>query len=197
MRFHTSPVTSMIDNAENSENELVRLCQQRDGHAFERLIGRYRKPLFTFFLRFYGDKELAEDLFQDTLVKVWRFLPGYQQKSAFASWLFSIAHNVARDALRRQKARSHVTYNDRLPDKLTTQSPDDELVAAEMQTLIEQAVQHLPPRQRQVFLLRQHGGLAFKEIAEVTGEPLNTVLSHMRYAVAKLKKKLRETGMNV
>ena len=184
----------MIGNAENSENELIRRCQEKDGPAFDALIRRYRKPLFTFFLRFYGEKAMAEDLFQDTLVKVWRALPAFRNTGSFSSWLFSIAHNVARDALRRQKARAHISYRSELPDAPDVHSPADDLVANEIEAMIRHAVQQLPPKQRQVFLLRQHGDLAFKEIAKVTGEPLNTVLSHMRYAVAKLKKALREKG---
>lgn len=185
----------MIDHPEKSEQELIELCQKKDGHAFDRLMRHYRIPLFHFLVRSCGEKELAEDLFQDTLIKVWRFLPGYKGRSAFSSWLFSVAHNVVRDALRRQKVRANISFRETVPDQAMAHTPADEIVADETRQLVEQALQALPEKQRQVFLLRQHSGMAFKEIAKVTGEPLNTVLSHMRYAVAKLKKCLRDDDL--
>jgi len=183
---------NMADNENNIEAELIERCKNGDGDAFGHLIGQYRRQLFTYLLRFQGERELAEDLFQETLLKVWKFLPSYSHQSKFATWLFSIAHNVAVDASRRRKAREFVSFAKQLPDRPSESNPVAEMLADETRELLEQALRQLPEKQRQVFLLRQHSGMSFREIAATMNQPLNTVLGHMHYAVSKLKKKLRE-----
>ncbi len=174
--------------------ELIRAYQNGEAEAFETLVRKYERPLFTFLLRLVGNRQSAEDLFQDTFLRVLRALPKYQEDGRFSGWLFGIANNLAVDLLRRQRVqRSYFLVDDEaLAAAIDYHSAADaEVESAEVMRLVEGALQQLPEKQRQVFLLRQHGDLSFKEIAELLGEPLNTVLSHMHYAVTKLRQQLR------
>ncbi len=129
----------------------------------------------------------AEDLFQETLLKLWCGIKRYREQNKFSSWLFSIAHNVAMDNHRKNKTRNNIVNTDDSHDPPDNTTPLNELCAAELKRIINSAVDELPVKQKRVFLLRQHGNIKFKEIADITGEPLNTVLAHMNYAVRKIK----------
>jgi RNA polymerase sigma-70 factor (ECF subfamily) len=174
--------------------ELIRAYQNGETEAFATLVRKYERPLFTFLLRLVGNRQSAEDLFQDTFLRVLRALPKYQEDGRFSGWLFGIANNLAVDLLRRRRVQRRHFLDD---EEALTAAIDDHSVAdaevenAEIMRLVEDALRQLPEKQRQVFLLRQHGDLSFKEIAELLGEPLNTVLSHMHYAVTKLRQQLR------
>jgi RNA polymerase sigma-70 factor (ECF subfamily) len=174
--------------------ELIRAYQNGEVEAFATLVQKYQRPLFTFLLRLVGNRQSAEDLFQNTFLRVLRALPNYKEDGRFSGWLFGIANNLAVDLLRRQRVRRSYFLDDQ--EALTAaidyhSAADAEVERAEVMRLVEGALQQLPEKQRQVFLLRQHGDLSFKEIAALLGEPLNTVLSHMHYAVTKLRKLLR------
>ena len=173
------------------DSELIGRFQRGETAAFELLVRRYQRPLYTFLLRFTGDREAVRDLFQETFLRVLRGLPNYEERGRFGSWLFGIAHRVAVDAGRRNRAwRGRVVRNEQAMDAATDSRnlPDAALERAELAERVKSALSALPEKQRRVFLLRQHGEMRFKEIAELMGEPLNTVLSHMRYAVNKLRR---------
>ncbi|KAA3618209.1 MAG: hypothetical protein DWQ05_09225 [Calditrichaeota bacterium] len=178
--------------AENLEYKLISQCWSGDGEAFARLIAKYKQQLLTFLWRMCGDKTQADDLFQETLVKAWRNMPNYDHRNKFAAWLFGIARNVAIDALRRKKIQARIQYTNELPEHTDFRDAASEIEAREMENHLLLAINSLPEKQREVFLLRQHSEMTFKEIARETKQPLNTVLGHMHYAVNKLKKAIRE-----
>ena len=133
----------------------------------------------------------AEDIFQETLVKVWKGFKSYNERNRFSSWLFSIAHNTAMDYLRSSTIRTTSSLDD--SNNISDENdPHSSYVIKESYNLMMNALNDLPDQQRNVFLLRQHGGLTFKEIAKEMNQPLNTVLGHMHYAVSKIRKKLSE-----
>ncbi len=176
------------------DSELIRNFQNGNEEAFTALVQKYQRPLFTFLLRLVGNQQSAEDLFQDTFVRVLRALPGYKEDGRFSGWLFGIANNLAVDLLRHRRVhRGHFQDDgDALAAAIDYHSATDaEVEKAELAHLLENALQQLSEKQRQVFLLRQHSEMSFKEIAAKLGEPLNTVLSHMHYAVTKLRQQLR------
>ncbi len=179
----------------NLDKDIIIRCQNGDQKAFAEVISKFKLSLFTYLQRLSGDYNEAEDLFQDTLIRVWSYLPRYKHQNKFASWLFSIAHNVTIDSERKKKVRELVYYTDELPEHITTENPDSLLIANEVEREVENVLKSLPKKQRQVFLLRQHSGMSFKEIAEVMQQPLNSVLSHMHYAASKLKKVLKEKNV--
>ena len=174
------------------ETQLIKEAKSGDGAAFSKLINSYRKNLFTYLLRFCRERMTAEDLLQETLIKTWQGLKCYNEKQKFSSWLFTIAHNVSIDFFRAKKVRESTTYFESGFDAISETNPYSELVITERKIALQKEVESLPDNQRQVFLLRQHSDMTFKEIAEVMNQSLNTVLSHMNYAVKKLKSSLRE-----
>jgi RNA polymerase sigma-70 factor (ECF subfamily) len=132
----------------------------------------------------------AEDLFQETLIKVWKGFKSYNEQNKFSSWLFSIAHNVAVDSIRKESAKSKVSAFEDVQTLASDNNPHNAFVEKETNELVMAAVSTLSEKQKQVFLLRQHSGMTFKEISKVTNQPLNTVLGHMHYAVSGIRKKL-------
>ncbi len=179
----------------NLETILIERLKSGDSTAFDSLINNYRNKLFGYLLRLCKDIDTAEDIFQETMIKAWRGLKKYNEKNKFSSWLFSIAHNTAIDNIRKSK-RVIENYNSAELEK-TDENVDlqKEYEEKEMKNVINSIVEKLPDKQKQVFLLRQHGGIKFSEIAEILNEPLNTVLSHMSYAVKRIKKELREKNV--
>jgi len=172
------------------EKSLIQKCVKNDAKAFGKLIQGYRVQLFSYLHRLCGDRMTAEDLFQETLIKVWKGFKSYNERNKFSSWLFSIAHNVAVDSIRRKSVTPPVrSFEDVLTFK-SNNDPYEAFVEKETNELVMAAVSKLSEKQKQVFLLRQHSGMTFKEISEATNQPLNTVLGHMHYAVSGIRKKL-------
>jgi RNA polymerase sigma-70 factor, ECF subfamily len=168
------------------EQTLIEKCRNGEAAAFGPLMKIYRKQLFSYLLRLSGNREDAEDIFQETLVKTWKGIRKYSNRQKFSSWLFAIAHNAAMDKLRKRNKEKMISKIE--PDELHHSSdPHKELIGKEIRTKIEKAVEFLPFKQKEVFLLRINSGMSFKEIAQTTNEPLNTVLSHMHYSVKKIK----------
>ncbi|MBK7981077.1 MAG: RNA polymerase sigma factor [Ignavibacteriae bacterium] len=172
------------------ENELLEKCSNGDGIAFKRLINIYRIQLFGYLWRFSSSRFEAEEMFQETLIKVWKGFKKYDHRQKFSSWLFTIAHNVAMDQLRKRKTDTAAISIQENLEIENDKRPDEELINKEKIEIINRTVENLPEKQKSVFLLRQHGELTFKDIAEILNEPLNTVISHMHYAVKKIKKQL-------
>lgn len=168
------------------EQSLITKCKNGDSSAFSPLIKIYRKQLFSYLIRLCGNREEAEDLFQNVLIKTWKGIKQYSERQKFSSWLFAIAHNTAMDALRKRKKENVFVKTE--PDELQhATDPHAELIENETKKKIEKAVNSLSIKQKEVFLLRINGGMKFKEIAALTNEPINTVLSHMRYSINKIK----------
>lgn len=174
------------------ENLLIDKCKAGDGDAYRRLMNNYKNKLFGYLWRFSNSQDVAEELFQLTLIKVWKGLRKYDDQKKFSSWLFTVAHNVAMDDLRVRKSSRIFTTIDEIENEIESSNPDDEFVKQEAVEMIGKAVNDLSDKQKSVFLLRQNGGLTFKEIAETTKEPINTVISHMHYAVKKIKKQIEK-----
>lgn len=172
------------------ENRLIERSRERDSAAFGELIKLYRKPLYSYLIKMCGDRFSAEDLFQETLIKVWHGIGKYDEQQKFSSWLFSIAHNCSIDFLRKRKLAMN-TFEELNEETAVDRDLHDVIVTNELKEKLDKAVAKLPEKQKQVFLLRQFGEFSFKEIAKMTDEPLNTVLSHMHYAIKKIKEVMR------
>jgi len=185
----------MAMETKTNDAHLIRDYQKGKDWAFEKLFKKYERPLFSFIFRFVGDRQSAEDMFQQTWLKVIKGLPKYEERGAFSSWLFGVANNCCVDHARKQM-RSKVDDltsaegMDCLPDK--DSDPEDTLMKKEQLSWLEKAVRKLPTEQKQIVLMRLHGEVPFKEIARVLDCPLNTVLGRMHYAVQNLKKMVKE-----
>jgi RNA polymerase sigma-70 factor, ECF subfamily len=190
-----------------ADEALMLAFQNGDGRAFEQLVHRHRGPVFNFLLRLLGDRARAEDLLQETWLKVVRSAPSYEKKAKFTTWVYTIARNLCVDASRRDRHRQTTSLDaagsgeegegqalgERVADGQAT--PERRAHGSQVRQAIEAALQKLPAEQREVFLLREYAGVPFKEIAEVTGVPENTVKSRMRYALEGLRRVLVELGV--
>lgn len=176
----------------------------RDGdvRAFEILLLRHRQSVFEFILRSVGPHNVsqAEDLTQETFLRVVKQAPMYEQRAKFTTWLFTLARNLCIDASRRRKHRKAQSLDSTdeegssLLDRTASASPaiDRQVIGRELQARLARAVSELPEDQREVFLMRESADLSFKEIAEIIGVSENTVKSRMRYALEKLRATLAE-----
>lgn len=171
--------------------------------AFQVLVTRHSGPVFNFILRRTGRKPaLAEDILQDTFLRVIRGARSFQLNSKFTTWLYTIARNLCIDALRRASHRRHPsldqplsrrddgggTLMDVIPDG--QQGADKTAHENRFKVELEVALQDLPEEQREVFIMREFQGLKFREIALIVGVPENTIKSRMRYAFVALRKSL-------
>ena len=172
-----------------SDEELMLSCRDGDKGAFEILYRRYEKPIFSFVYRMVLSTADAEDLCQETFLKVIRAKKKYRKTAKFKTWLFNIALNLCRDRIRRMKFRSHSSLNCpafsqdskeiRKQQSFCDSSSDPTKCAQadEMRELVQQAFTKLPEQQRIVVILRQYHALKFSEIAEIMNCPLGTTKS--------------------
>jgi RNA polymerase sigma-70 factor (ECF subfamily) len=177
-----------------TDAHLIRVFLSERDRAFQKLFDRYEKPLFSFIYRYVKNRHSAEDIFQQTWLKVLKGLTKYREEGKFSSWLFGIAHNCCIDHTRQIKRskKDDSTCSegmDRLKGDL--RDPESDLLKREQSILIEKAIDKLPDEQKEVVLMRLYGDLPFKEIAEILNSPLNTVLGRMHYAVRNLRKQIR------
>lgn len=159
-----------------------------DEAAFASLVRPLTDDLLAFLVRMAGGEEDARDLLQETLVRVWRGMPGYRHQGRFAGWVFTIARRVAIDQARKRPQTVPFVQSEVL--KHTGPDPLADAEASEFMRDLKGVLVGLSEERRSVFLLRQHGGLTFKEISEAMGIPLGTALSHMHHTIRALRRAL-------
>jgi len=184
-----------------TDEVLLTAYREGDSGAFETLLGRYRGPIFNFLLRSVRDRGRAEELYQDVWMKVIERCDKFRGDAKFSTWLYTIARNQCIDHQRKMKFRGHASLDATEPttgqsigERVSNFGPSTEQLAVGgvVRERIARAVEALPEEQREVFLLRQLEGLAFREISELVGVPANTVKSRMRYALERLQKALSD-----
>lgn len=184
---------------EANETLMVRF-RGGDPRAFELLLERHQKPIFQFVFRSVGVKAVAEELTQETFLRVIKQKDHYEERARFTTWLYTLARNLCIDHSRRMQHRRAKSLDavdeeghsllERTADKAL--SVERQAVSEELQKKLRAAIETLPDDQREVFLLREEADLSFKEIAEIVGISENTVKSRMRYALTKLRSLLEE-----
>jgi len=171
-----------------SDSDLISRCRNGDTLAFDELYQRYRLPLYSYLNRLVpGRSHAADDLFQQTWVRVLENLDRYSEQQRFVSWLFRIAHNVAVDHLRREL--HHETVEVTETTAVDESVPWTDLDHKALMQAVAEVTADLAPEQREVLLLRQRG-VSFKEIAAIQKTSINTVLGRMHYAVKHLRQRL-------
>lgn len=177
---------------EPSDEQLVGSYLEGDQYCFEKLYERYKRRLYSYLNRLVFRADLADDIFQQTWIKVVHQLPRYQSHGKFQAWLLTIAHNCAMDHFRKERRRNEVP--DEHVSPLTAPDIDEgwrKLDRQALATALSAALAKLPAEQREVFVLRQEG-VSFKEIAEIQDCSINTALGRMQYALRGLRKRLVE-----
>ncbi len=178
------------------DSALVERCLGGDNAAFDKLISRYKRQVFSVIYRMVRNPTDAEDLAQDTFIKTYRALSGYDPSYPFITWLFKIAHNTAIDHLRANKAQVLSLDNEESPleDECSDQKLMDSVDSLSDKTLIDKALASLPPSYREILSLRHQQEFSYAEIAEVLGIPEGTVKIRLFRARNLMKEKMLAMG---
>ncbi len=185
-----------------TDQEVVALARRGQDRAYRELLRRYERPIFSLLYRMLRDRELAEDLSQETFVKALNALDSYRPEFKFSSWIFKIANNAAIDHLRRRELDTlslEGSPHAATPEAMEAtalqigdrgETPLDIVAAKELGGEIEAAIARLRPEYRQCILLRHVEGHAYEEIAEILDLPLGTVKTYIHRARNELRQML-------
>jgi RNA polymerase sigma-70 factor (ECF subfamily) len=185
-----------------SEKELISNYLKGDHTCLQSLIQRHQSRLFAYIFMLVKNKSLADDIFQDTYIKVINTLKSgkYNDEGKFIQWVMRIAHNLVIDHFRKLKKHNFVESHN--PDfdifdtiSLTDPSVEESMVTTQIHKDVRGLLDYLPDEQREVLYLRCYAGLSFKDISEQTDVSINTALGRMRYALINLRKIVEENKM--
>ena len=185
-----------------SDQVLLNQYLSGDRGAISQLIDRHSNRVRDYIRMMVKDHDLADDILQDTLIKVVRVIDEgrYADSGKFLSWVLRIAHNRVLDYFRREKASRQVNESEAGYDIIGTMrfsepTTEDELVHGEMEQTIRDLIDMLPDEQQEVVRLRYYSKLSFQEIAETTDVSINTALGRMRYALINLRRMIKEKNI--
>mgnify|MGYP000636796901 FL=1 len=177
-----------------SDSELVALYLKGDSKSFEPLIQKHKNKIYAFILSKIRNRDLAEDIFQDTFIKVINSLQKgkYNEEGKFLPWVMRIANNLVIDYFRKSKKMRTIAPTDDFDIFNILQdgekNVEDNLVNNQIHKDLRKLIEHLPEDQKEVLKMRYYAELSFKEISESTGVSINTALGRMRYALINLRK---------
>jgi RNA polymerase sigma-70 factor (ECF subfamily) len=177
-----------------SDEELITQYLHGNEVCLKMLINRHKSKIFTSIYLLVKDRALAEDIFQDTFVKVINTLKKghYQEEGKFLQWVMRIARNLVIDHFRKLSKLPVVTDsegNDVFSYlSIADENREDEIMREQSHDRVRQLIQQLPEEQKEVLILRHYANLSFKEIADLTGVSINTALGRMRYALTNMRK---------
>jgi RNA polymerase sigma-70 factor (ECF subfamily) len=202
----TARVARTASRPDPPDETLMLRYQQGDRAVFSVLVRRHQQALFNFAIRQVRVPQVAEDVVQETFVRVVQSAAEFKHEARFTTWVYTITRNLCIDQLRKRALRKHPsldqsgtpggeegdgpTLGEQTAD--TRADVEREATGTELRERIARAVDELPDDQREVFLMREVANLPFKEIAEITSVPENTVKSRMRYALERLQETLAE-----
>ncbi len=189
----------MPEYRSNSDEELILMFQNEDIGAFNEIVFRYKNRVVNFLYRFTGDRDEAEDLAQDTFVKVFRSKHLYKEVAKFSTWFYTIALNTAKTNAKKKSRMSTISLSDFDPEnekdyelKDTGYTPDEVANAGMENHYIQQAINSLDEDFRKIIILRDIEDLEYEEIVKITGLPMGTVKSRINRGREKLKKILSD-----
>lgn len=182
-----------------SDKILIERYLQGNQTSLEKLIIRHKNKVFAYILMIVKDKELADDLFQDTFIKVINTVKAgsYKEEGKFIQWVMRIAHNLIIDHFRKSKRIPVIDNNNDEFDifdtiSLTDASVEEQMVTDQIHEDVRKLIEYLPPEQKEVLFMRHYSDMSFKDIAEQTDVSINTALGRMRYALINLRKLIAE-----
>ena len=182
-----------------SDNELINGYINGNYADFETLLARHQAKVYGYIFSVVKDKNVADDIFQDTFLKVVQTINSgmYKDENKFIHWVMRISHNLIVDHFRRVSKLPTVNKNDFLLENLRVLDDNVEKVVIKNQTRqdIRKLIKKLPDEQRRVVILRHYGKYEFKDIAEKTGVSINTALGRMRYAIINLRRLARNSNV--
>jgi RNA polymerase sigma-70 factor (ECF subfamily) len=180
-----------------SDEDLIERFQNGDLYAFDLIVKRYKNQLLNFVYRFLGNAEEAEDLVQETFLRVYRNRKAYQKVAKFSTWIYTIAGNLAKTELRKRKRRkffsiSDLGYNEKDYDiSDEAYNPEKDVDGRMKEEIIHREIDELSPKFREVIVLRDVQQLSYEEISQIVNIPLGTVKSRVNRGRLKLQEKLK------
>ena len=197
------PIQQFVD-----DHELVNQYIKGDESALVSLITNHKRKIFSYIMLTVKDRALAEDIFQDTFIKVINTLKKgqYNEEGKFLPWVMRIAHNLIIDYFRRDKKMPTISggTNDEGEDfdifsiiGTFDKTIEQEMIQGQVRKDIRKLVERLPSEQREVLMMRHYYDMSFKEISEQTNVSINTALGRMRYALINLRKMIEEKDILV
>ncbi|MBI2900974.1 MAG: sigma-70 family RNA polymerase sigma factor [Planctomycetes bacterium] len=190
------------------EAELLTRCARGEERAYRELVGRIEKPLVNFIYRYVGERHLAEDIFQETFVRVLRTLPEFRPEASVATWIFTIARNLCLDHAKAKKRHREVPidadasgnggrvlhFREMLHSPAP--SPDAGAEKSEMERRVIEALALLTPAKREALVMRLYADLPYQEIAKVVDAPVGTVKFRVHEALNELSRILTGAERN-
>lgn len=186
-----------------SDKELIGRYIKGDQNGLEQLISRHQNRIYAYVLMIVKDRDLANDLFQDTFIKVINTIRAgsYNEEGKFLQWVMRIAHNLIIDHFRKSK-RIPVVDNSKNEDfnifdtlNILDKSIEEEMITEQIHKDVRKLIELLPDEQKEVLIMRHYAEMSFKDIAEVTNVSINTALGRMRYALINLRKLIAEKNI--
>ena len=184
-----------------TDEELVALAAAGDTNAFNQLVVRWERPIYTLAFRVLGREEDARDICQEAFLRAFRGLKGFKGQARFSSWVYRIALNLCRDWLRREKRATVVQpsegfdLNEQGIVDPISETVEDLIVRRDLGRAVSKVMATLPVEQRTVIILKEYHGLTFREIAELVGCPLSTVKTRLYQGLSILRRHLAESGL--
>jgi RNA polymerase sigma-70 factor (ECF subfamily) len=186
-----------------TDSELVQAYSIGNNAAFDTLLNRYQQSLFAYILNVVKDRDLADDIFQETFVKaITTIRQGrYEDTGKFPAWLNRVAHNLIIDHFRRNKAENTVSHDSEEQQhilnsrELSEGTIEDMIVSNQLTDDIRRLIRRLPDVQRQVLVMRIYRNMSFKEIADKTQVSINTALGRMRYALMNMRRMVEDAQL--
>jgi RNA polymerase sigma-70 factor (ECF subfamily) len=192
-----------MDTIETMTDEQLVVCYAEGNNAaFDMLLSRHKSSVYSYIYFIVRNKELAEDIFQETFMKAIVTIKQdrYTENGKFRAWINRIAHNLIIDYFRQEKNEQTISNDECEVDlfnnsKLSDGTIEDELVKTQILSDVRRLINYLPNTQREVLMLRYYEELSFKEIADITGVSINTALGRMRYAILNMRRIAEENKM--
>ncbi len=192
------PSQRMADAVRYSDEELIGRFQKGDENAYSELVKRYKDPLLNFVYRYVNDRDQAEDIVQDTMVKLFTHKHYYKEIAKFSTWIYTIAGNLAKTELRKKKRQKTTHLSQIGPEDSEYQIPDhgsgtDESIQSSfVEKRIQSAIQQLEPHFRTVIIMRDIQELSYEEISNILNVPLGTVKSRINRGRLELQGELKD-----
>ena len=187
-----------------SDKQLVESYRNGNVASFELLVERHQNKVFSYILSLVRDRQLADDIFQDTFLKIIRTIKAgaYKEEGKFIQFAMRIAHNLIIDHFRKSKRLPMADAVNKEYDlidnaKITDLSVEDKMVTEQVYDDIRKMIDFLPEEQREVLNMRMYADMSFKEIADATNVSINTALGRMRYAIINLRKMAKENNLSL
>ena len=185
-----------------SEKELINQYLEGNQYSLEKLIHRHQSRVYAYILMSVKDKQLADDIFQDTFIKVIKTIRSgaYKEEGKFIQWVMRIAHNLIIDYFRKAKRIPLINNDNSEFDifdtiKFTDPSIEEQIITDQIHEDVRSLIELLPAEQKEVLFMRHYAEMSFKDIAEQTDVSINTALGRMRYALINLRKLIKEKNV--